>query len=47
MKHFRPFLFLTVFLGMGLSGQAQKAPTFTPLIKRTYYAYPNRQLHEE
>ena len=47
MKYFRSFLFMVAFVGLALHGQAQKAPTSKALIKRTYYDYQGRQLHEE
>lgn len=47
MKYFRIFLFLAAFNGLALSGQAQKGPAAKALIKRTYYDYQGRQLHEE
>ena len=47
MNYFRTFLFLLAFLGVALSSQAQKAPASKALIKRTYYDYQGRQLHEE
>lgn len=47
MKYFRSFIFLTAFLSLALHGQAQKAAAAKTLIKRTYYDYQGRQLHEE
>ena len=47
MKYFRSFLFLVAFFGLTLSGQAQKSTAAKASIKRTYYDYQGRQLHEE
>ncbi|WP_216689182.1 toxin-antitoxin system YwqK family antitoxin [Hymenobacter siberiensis] len=47
MKYFRSFLLLASFVGLALHGQAQKATAAKALIKRTYYDYQGRQLHEE
>ena len=47
MKYFRSFLLLAAFVGLALHGQAQKTTAAKALIKRTYYDYQGRQLHEE
>lgn len=47
MRHFRNFLFLAALLSLALSGYAQKTPAQKALIKRTYYDFAGRQLHEE
>ena len=47
MKYLRSFLLITGFLALAFRGQAQKAAVAKPFIKRTYYDYQGRQLHEE
>lgn len=47
MNYSRIFLLLAAFMSQAFSGQAQKSAAAKPLIKRTYYDYQGRQLHEE
>ncbi len=47
MKYFHSFFLLVAFVGMALHSQAQKAAASKALLKRTYYDYQGRQLHEE